>query len=71
MSRPLLKFIAAPLLLAGCQTPTIPGATVIDSLCVEWGRSLPTRSSKDTQRTQEEIAHAYNVFESVCNRPLP
>lgn len=64
----LVIFSVVLLMLNGCHTTRRTGAGIaIDALCREWGGSLPSRSRDDTQRTQEEISRAYNVYEAACN----
>ena len=36
------------------------------ALCDEWGNSLPSRSHKDTQQTQDEIGEGYDVYVWSC-----
>jgi hypothetical protein len=36
------------------------------SLCRAWRDSLPDRSRQDTQQTQAEIGHSYNVQAAAC-----
>lgn len=59
-------------MLSACQHATrTPGGIAIEVLCREWERSLPSRSVQDTQQTQDEIGHAYNVYQAACEDGLP
>jgi hypothetical protein len=37
------------------------------ALCESWRDSLPSRSSRDTEETQDEIENGYNVFLAACD----
>jgi len=57
--------LLATSLLAACGM--ISGVTETEkALCVAWRDSLPTRSSRDTQQTQDEIGVAYDVQAAAC-----
>jgi hypothetical protein len=64
-------------ILTGCSAITEKRATATDTetaLCIAWGRSLPTRSHRDTQQTRDEITASYANFEAACpeqNELLP
>ena len=64
--------LCATMALAGCEAPPpvenrTPEATATEAaLCRAWGQSLPTRSSRDTPETQDEIGQAYDVQAAAC-----
>ena len=64
---------ALSLLLSGCskgEQIREASATEIE-LCSAWNQSLPTRSTKDTQQTIDEIGYAYDVHIAACEMELP
>ena len=38
----------------------------MNELCYQWGKSLPTRSHKDTDQTKAEVQKAYATFALSC-----
>jgi hypothetical protein len=63
----LLRFTVVLLMLTGCATNPVSG-DAIESLCSEWGRSLPTWQDSDSLLTRQEIDRAYRVHRSVCRK---
>lgn len=66
-ARRLTLSVLALATLTACQDPRTSAVSETElAQCVEWQRSLPTRSSKDTAETIEDIGYAYDIFEAVC-----
>ena len=63
----LLPFSVVLLMLSGCpSTPTMSGGVALNTLCREWGRSLPTWAPADTDATRISILKAYDIHEAAC-----
>lgn len=68
-ARAFVLFLALLPALSACTqyqkvTPAVTATE--EALCGSWNGSLPTRSRKDTPRTQAEIGHAYDTHLAAC-----
>ena len=62
---------AALVMLGGCTSMRTTEAGATETAIFDaWEDSLPSRSHKDTAKTQKEIGRAYDVFEAVSQRKV-
>ncbi|WP_299830639.1 hypothetical protein [uncultured Roseobacter sp.] len=64
----LMKFAAvlSATYLTGCASTMTQDSATTNEVCRAWGERLPTRSTQDTQQTQDEIQTAYAAFSLAC-----